>query len=222
MTFTELNATRYEHNGVFYTAEFEELLSKTIACYDLMLADKVILTNDENLIRDVLLINYLKNNKIRKKINLIDYLFDREVPEDRTKGRTDIKIQTTNTFRDTDAYYTIECKRLDALNPNGTTGLNAKYIENGINRFISNTYRSHYKTNGLIGFIVEAMDIDQNIASINQLLKTTYTAIKTIQELEYKRIIENFNQSYSSIHDLEGDNLILYHLMFDFSKNMQN
>jgi len=102
-----------------------------------MLEDNVSLSNDENTIRDVLLINYLRDNSIRKKINLTNYLFDREVPEDRSVGRTDIKIQTQNTFEDTSAYYIIECKRLDGTNTTGTTGLNAKYIENGIYRFAS-------------------------------------------------------------------------------------
>src|SRR5437588_387897 len=131
MMFAELDASQYEYDGIFFNAEFEEILSKVIACYHLMLTDNVSLTNDENLIRDVLLINYLNNNQVRRQIGLTDYLFDREVPEDTTIGRTDIKIQTTNTFKDTAAYYIIECKRLDATNQSGTTGLNAKYIKDG-------------------------------------------------------------------------------------------
>ncbi len=101
MMFTELNASSYDYNGIFYNAEFEEILSKIITCYNLMLTDNVSLTNDENAIRDVLLINYLNDNPTRKKNKLTDYLFDREVPEDRSLGRTDIKIQTLNTFQDT-------------------------------------------------------------------------------------------------------------------------
>ena len=57
-----------------------------------MITDNVTLSNDENSNRDVLLKNYLKENQIRKKIGLTDYLFDREVPEDKTIGRTNIKI----------------------------------------------------------------------------------------------------------------------------------
>lgn len=185
MMFTELDASRYEYNGVFFNAEFEELLSKVIACYNLMLTDNVSLTNDENSIRDVLLINYLKNNKVRKQSDLINYLFDREVPEDTTIGRTDIKIQTTNTFQDTAAYYTIECKRLDATNPNGKTGFNAKYIENGIQRFVSKTYGSHFKTNGMIGFVTEKLDINQNTQSINSLLTGEFKHITSIDKQKY-------------------------------------
>lgn len=218
MMFTELNASGYEYNHIFYHAEFENILSKIIACYDLMVADNVPLINDENAIRDVLLKNYLKNNHIRKKIKLTDYLFDREVPEDRSLGRTDIKIQTSDTFQDTSAYFIIECKRLDATNPTGTTGLNAKYIENGICRFASTTYSTHYKTNGMIGFIVESLDINKNISSINNLLATKFSGANTTQYLQYRKLVTDFDFSYCSCHNVKGNSVVLYHLMLDLSK----
>lgn len=221
MMFTELNASGYDYNGIFYNAEFEEILSKIITCYNLMLSDNVLLTNDENAIRDVLLINYLKDNPTRKKIKLTDYLFDREVPEDRSLGRTDIKIQTLNTFQDTSAYYIIECKRLDATNSNGTTGLNAKYIENGICRFESNSYSTHYKTNGMIGFVVEELDINENVSSINNLISTNFSKANTTQDLQYRKIVNDFEYSYCSCHKADENNVVLYHLMFDFSENIK-
>lgn len=221
MMFSELDATVYKHNGVFYNAEFENILSKVITCYNLMLIDKVILSNNENSIRDVLLINYLRSNTVRKEIELTDYLFDREVPEDRSMGRTDIKIQTLNTFQDTSAYYTIECKRLDAINPLGVTGLNAKYIENGICRFISNSYSTYYKTNGMIGFVVESIDVHKNIASINTLLQTSFIQANTIQKITQRSIVAGFDFSYYSTHKIKSEEITIYHLMFDFSKNIQ-
>lgn len=221
MMFTELNASGYKYTDAFYNAEFEDILTKIITCYYLMIADKVSLTNNENTIRDVLLINYLKDNSIRKKINLTSYLFDREVPEDRSIGRTDIKIQTLNTFQDTSAYYIIECKRLDATNFNGKSGLNAKYVKDGIYRFTSTTYSTHYKTNGMIGFVVEPIDINSNVSTINNLLTTEFPAANTIQELQYRQIVKGFAFSYCSHHSLTKDSIVLYHLMFDFSKNIQ-
>lgn len=221
MTFTELNASGFLYNGTFYNAEFEEILSKIIICYNLMLIDKVSLSNDENSIRDIFLINYLKNNAVRKKTNLTDYLLDREVPEDFTIGRTDIKIQTLNTFQDTSAYYIIECKRLDSTNANGSTGLNAKYIENGIYRFASKYYSIHNKVNGMIGFIVHPIDINQNVTSINNLLKTTFADAGTIQELKYREIVSGYDFSYCSTHSVEDNNVVIYHLMLDCSKNIQ-
>lgn len=221
MMFTELDASQFKYNRVFFNAEFEELLSKIVECYGLMLTDNVFLTNDENKIRDALLINYLKNNKIRKQVGLNDYLFDREVPEDTTIGRTDIKIQTSNTFTDTTAYYTIECKRLDATAPTGKSGLNAKYIENGIQRFVLKTYSSHYQTNGMIGFVVQGLDIRKNTQAINSLLASEYKHITTTQGLTHKIIAPGFEFSYYSTHNTATDELTIYHLMFDFSKNIK-
>jgi len=221
MMFKELKASQFESSSVFYNTEFEDILSKVITCYSFMLEDNVTLSNDENTIRDVLLLNYLKNNFIRGKLNLTNYLFDREVPEDRSLGRTDIKIQTQNTFQDTSAYYIIECKRLDATNTTGTTGLNGKYIENGICRFASSHYSTHNKTNGMIGFVVESLDIYKNVSEINKLLATNFLSANTTQDLQYRNIMDGFNYSYCSTHNISGNQVLLYHIMFDFSKNIR-
>jgi hypothetical protein len=218
MMFTELNASGYDHNGEFYNAEFEDILSKVIVSYHLMLSDNVLLVNDENKIRDVLYLNYLNNDVVRKNIGLLYYYFDRETSEDRSIGRTDIRILTANSFLETAAYYIIECKRLDATNLNGTTGLNSKYITNGIYRFISKSYSAHYRTNGMIGFVVQTLDINQNIGAINQLLRTDFKQANTTEELKSRKIISDFEFSYCSTHKAEEDYIIIYHLMLDFSK----
>ena len=222
MMFGNLEAAEFKYNTIIYNSEFEDILSKIIICYDLMIRDKVSLCNNENDIRDVLMIKYLKNKSIRQNIKLTNYLFDREVPEDKSIGRTDIKIQTLNTFEDVEAYYIIECKRLDKKNPDGISGLNAKYIENGICRFTSETYSSFYKTNGMIGFIVEQMNISENITSINNLLALNFPKINTTQELQYREIYKDFNFSYCSCHKNIDKQIVIYHLMFDFSKNINH
>ena len=220
MSFAELNASSFGHIKDFYISEFEDILSKVIVCYNLMVNEKVLLKNDENAIRDILLINYLKDNTVRQAVKLTDYLFDREVPEDRTIGRTDIKIQTLNTFLDTSAYYIIECKRLDSVNTAGTTGLNAKYIENGIFRFVSNTYSTYNRVNGMIGFVVEPLDINKNIDAINGLLKTNFTQVGVVQDLQYFEITPGWDFSYCSTHTVGGTSIIIYHLMLDYSLNI--
>ncbi|MFT3949155.1 MAG: hypothetical protein QM763_19480 [Agriterribacter sp.] len=216
-----LNASGYPFAKTDYREEFEKILSKIISCYRLMLSDNIILSNDENKIRDVLYLNYLNNDTVRKSVGLQSYYFDRETKEDRTAGRTDIRILTINSFVETAAYYIIECKRLNAANPEGSTGLNGKYIENGICRFTSSTYSAHYNTNGMIGFVVEDLNISKNVVSINSLLRNTFTKTNTIQDLEYRELINGFEFSYCSIHNMAGNNILLYHLMLDFSKNIQ-
>lgn len=222
MMFTELNASGYEYNDIFYNAEFEEILSKVIACYNLMVFDKIMLSNDENKIRDILYLNYLNDNSIRVKIGLKDYYFDRETFEDRTKGRTDIRVLSFYSFQDTSAYYIIECKRLDSTNTTGTTGLNAKYIEKGICRFASKQYSTFYKTNGMIGFVVESIDIHKNVTSINILLNASFAQANTIRILSNRTIIKGFEYSYHSTHSIDAEEIIIYHLMFDFSKNIKS
>jgi hypothetical protein len=104
MTFTELNASQFEFSNAFYSAEFEDILSKVIACYYLMLSDNVNLSNDENKIRDVLYLDYLNDNSVRQKLDFKKYFFDREVKEDTTKGRTDLRVLSNYSFENTAAY----------------------------------------------------------------------------------------------------------------------
>lgn len=219
--FEEMNASGYEYNNIFYNSELEELLSKVIVCYELMLEDKVVLSNNENLIRDVLYIKYLNDNSVRNKINLKNYYFDREILEDETNGRTDIRILSPYSFEDTKAYFILECKRLNAKNPDGKSGLNSEYVKNGICRFTTKTYSTFYKANGMIGFVVEGIDIHQNTDSINQLL-ISCTESNTSQLLQFREVVPDFEYTYCSSHDLNDDSIILYHLMLDFSKHITN
>jgi len=182
----------------------------------------VCLANDENKIRDELLLNYLKNNVIRNELGITDYLFDREVPEDNTNGRCDIKIQTQNTFINTNDYYIIECKRLDDKKPRGNSGLNAKYIQNGIMRFVNKQYSTNNSLNGMIGFVVKPFDIPKNVNDINYLLMKKFQKSNTQNFMTNKKSFQKFRYLYLSKHKINKSNKIiqLYHLMFDFSDNI--
>jgi len=219
--YRNLDATNFSGSLPFYDITFEDILSKVTICYHKMIENKESLINDENKIRDVLLLKYLKDDEIRQEVGLIDlYNFEREVQEDESNGRTDIKITTRDTFKTTKAYYTIECKRLDNVNTTGTSGLNAEYVTNGIERYISKKYSSYYQVNGMIGFIVEKMDIHQNTEKINTLLKAS-KVICTTKEITESNFINGFKFHYHSEHiDKDNNKFGLYHLMFDFSENI--
>ncbi len=219
--YNNLDATNFSSSVPFYDINFKDILSKITVCYHKMIIDFSTIKNDENTIRDILLLNYLKNDKIREEVGLINlYNFEREVQEDESEGRTDIKITTRNTLIKQKAYYTIECKRLDNVYTTGTSGLNAKYISNGIERFTSKKYSSYYRVNSMIGFIVEKMDIHKNIENINTLIESN-TTICTTTKITKSTFIENFDFQYYSEHkDKDNQKLRIYHLMFDFSKNM--
>lgn len=219
--FPILNASSYKYSSLYYHKEFECLLSKFIQCYNMMVASNLQVQSDENEIRDVILKKYLNDNAIRKQLDLGNFLFDREVPEDNDIGRTDIKIQTPDTFKDTKAYYIVECKRLDSCNQTGITGLNAKYVSNGVCRFVSGKYSTHNNTNGMIGFIVQPMDIHANTDCINSLLINQSFQTNTTQNIQPRKIIDDFEYSYFSTHNIGEREVIIYHLMLDFSKNIQ-
>lgn len=197
---SSLNASRYRYAKDNFTAEFEGLLAKIVTCYSIMSSDRIELQNDENAIRDVLLLNYLKNDNIRKQVKLQNFIFDREVQEDNTNGRTDIKVQTLNSFIKQQAYYIIECKRIDNTNIIGVSGLNAEYIRNGIMRFVSKKYSCFYRVNGMVGFVVTKMDIDSNIQNINRLLQNDFKEANTKKFLAKTTYINLFSYQYSSSH----------------------
>lgn len=181
-----------------YQSEFQDLIAKIYLCCELMLLDKVELPyNNENGIRDILLFKYLNNNELRQRFGLINFLFDPEVPVN--NGRSDIKVSTKNTFIDTNAYYVIECKRLD-----GKSTLNKAYVEDGINRFTTNYksknheyyYPSNYGFNGMIGFVIKNININDNMVKIGNFFD----------------IIEN-HKLYCSNHK----KCKLFHLMMNIS-----
>ncbi|MBN2825873.1 MAG: hypothetical protein JXQ76_11145 [Campylobacterales bacterium] len=184
-----------------YDIEFKTLMLNIYKCYLYLIEnDKRVPSNDENKIRDILL-EYLKDTDIRNTIcSIVGYRFDKEVDEN--EGRVDIKIVQYNDFENHDAFYVIECKRLD-----GNSKLNNAYLADGINRFTTSYksskydfyYSSYYGVNGMIGFIIKEIDIDKNIHKIGNFF----------DRLEKDKL-------YQSTHD----NVKLYHLMLNFSKNI--
>lgn len=217
-----INASSFVHSLEIYEVEFKNILRGITYCYKMMIKNNVsVPANDENKIRDILLLNYLKKREIKTKAKLTDYRFDREIPEDTTKGRVDIRIISKNDFEIDEAYYIIECKRLNNKNLTGITGLNAEYIKNGVLRFVERKYSAYYQVNGMIGFVIEHMDIVKNIKNINLLLKNNFKHANTKKKLILVDFIKDFKHSYSSAHeDIKGKEIKLYHLMFDFSKNL--
>ena len=215
-----MDSSVFNYNSVFYNREFENILVSIINCYKLMITRKVILPNDENEIRNKIVGDeFLSNNQVRNQLGVTDYIFEPEAPE--KTGRADIKIiSRLSTFFDTKAYYVIECKRLDNKNTTGTTGLNAKYIDEGIARFISGKYSMYGKTAGMMGFVVEKIDIHQNILYIKTLLNQHFSHINTEEAFTHKTIVSDFKFSYFSRHKIDGISKIIYHLMLDFSDNI--
>ena len=215
-----LNASGYEYANIIYEKELQRILQGVYLCYTMMINDNIKLSNNENEIRDKLFFDYLNNDKIRNSIGLTEFLFIREGYE-RTDGRVDIQIKTIKTFIKTEYYYNIECKRINKIKTRQQTGLNAQYIKNGIYRFVSNYYTTYCGVNAMLGFVVEKIDINDNINNINFLLQKHYSICNTVKYLEVASFIPHFEYHYRSDHkDSDNKIITLYHLMFDFSHNI--
>jgi hypothetical protein len=193
--------------------------------YNTIIESQCSLSNDENQIRNEFM-KYLKNSQYKHThAPLNEFYFDREVPEQ--NGRADIKVLTRNCFEDDDAYYIIECKRLNNINTIGITGLNAEYIKNGICRFVTGFYSTYNDCCGMLGFVIDKMDIHKNTCgNINDLMPQTMINDKGIEvhanvTIPMTNIImdNTFNYSYLSNHRHESENkdITIYHLMFDLS-----
>jgi len=214
-----LNATPFEYSISYFNTTFEDILAGIVIVYSCIIASNTkVSLNDENAIRDIFLSKeYLKKQKFRAKYPpLANYHFDKETVEN--GGRADIRVLQVKPYKDDDAYYVIECKRLDNVNQNGKTGLNGEYISNGIARFTNEKkYQFYNDTAGMIGFVISKMDIHENIDCINRLLQNTFNQINTEKELTKKQITSDFEYSYYSNHKVENSTKTIYHLMFDFS-----
>ena len=228
MMFENFNATNFSFSSSFYVNEFEDILRGLIVCSQYINSSDVKLPNNENEIRNVMLKEYLKVESFKKAhFNLASYHFDYETIEN--TGRADIRVLPVNPYINDNSYYVIECKRLNNQNLTGVTGLNAEYVRNGICRFVTDYYSSYFGINGMIGFVVENFDIQENSTHINSFLTLDFindrgenVNAKPIQEIAPINISEDFKYSYKSIHQTVSLNEItLYHLIFNFSMQIQ-
>ncbi len=205
-----LQARQFDLQKDEYHSEFIKLLHKIYQNYELIIKDKIAIPKNENKIRDILVDDYLSKN-------ITNYTFKKE--EQNNLGRVDIFVQEG--FTDEKPEFIIECKVLDDKNLNGLEGLNSKYIKNGIQRFITEHYflENDFRTNAMIGFVVEKLNIVQNIESINIL---TDRLFNNIIEIKQKIFLEDNNTYKSEYITLTNGRkeFIVYHQMMDFSDNI--
>ena len=132
------------------------------------------LPNKENLIRTILLEEYIKKAK-----GMDDYIFLPETPTNYIgggvyKGRTDLCVlfKTDYSNQNTDAFFIAECKRLD-----GNQKLNKSYVNEGIIRFTDDNpkYSTYYGTSMMIGFIVKPINIEENARKIEDIQNNSAT-----------------------------------------------
>lgn len=223
-----LDASVFISSITFRNHEFETLLECCVDIYNDFINSNSKCRNKEELIRDVFF-DSLSNDLCRGKISFLqNYHFEKESQE--KTGYLDIKIKTLNPYISTKAYYCIECKRLGSDSSVYTNDLNTEYVKNGICRFVEDYYTSYFGCNALFGFIVNSVvcvqdDIIDDINSkLNKDYKNTQKKIVNARAKECLHYI-NFAKCYpysyiSTHHHVSGKELVLYHLMFDFSNNI--
>lgn len=224
----DLNANKFDFSLTRRNTYFESILAKCVIIYNTICRTNTLIANDENTIRNKFL-EYLQNINFKMAQELKHLKFDKEIPE-RT-GRVDIRVlPTKDEYINDEAYYIIECKRLDSNNLSGNTGLNAEYVKNGVCRFVTDYYSSYFGCNAMFGFVVESVNIQTDIVdNINSMLTEDFTNAQGVQVnanatqvMQYEKFVCGYPYSYISKHThISGKEIDLYHLMFDLSSNIQ-
>lgn len=84
-------------------------------------------------------------------------------------GRIDITLQFMHQFGEEDAYVAIECKRVGA----GKHQLNARYVTDGVKRFVTGQYASGHSDGFMLGFVL-VLPAEAVIAAIGRQVQSTY------------------------------------------------
>ena len=134
-------------------------------------------------------------------------------------GRTDITVGSSDWLANRDAYYIIECKRID-----GKAHLNREYVSEGISRFVlppSPKYPAYYGRNIMLGYIVQAINVGENTDKIDKLQHELLVGV-TIGDMKHVRDDGTGFYRYHCLYEANGDYSVeLAHLFYDFSDVMQ-
>lgn len=204
-----------------YRANFEKITNYILDICELVVEDyekkQLKLPNDENKIRSIMLEEYMKKQK--DDYGMSDYRFELEVPENYAGngqhiGRVDIRILLKSDFEKEDAYYIIECKRVD-----GTSDLNKKYIKEGVARFVTQKYSSYYGRNIMLGFVVRKIDVSVNAKLIEEIQNAE---LDQHMHGDFQLVeSEGVTESYKCMYRLQSGKVELRHIFSDYSGIMQ-
>ena len=200
-----------------YRANFEKITKYILDICELVTEDyqnkQLKLPNDENRIRSIMLEEYMKKQKA--SYGMSDYRFELEVPENYAGsgqhiGRVDIRILLKSDFEKENAYYIIECKRID-----GTADLNKKYVKEGVARFVTQKYSSYYGRNIMLGFVVKKMDISANAQLIESIQNSD---LDQNMHGNFELVnSDNLTESYKCVYQIQSGELELRHIFSDYS-----
>ena len=210
-----------EINLLFESGVFDSIATHVSKCCDEM--KKVcfetgqFLFNDENKITNRLVEKYL--NKGETGLRYISQTPENFVDEeDKYKGIIDIKVVTSDWFRDTENYYTIECKRVD-----GGKRLNKEFVSNGVSRFVTfpPKYTSQSGKNFMLGYVVKPISIPRNAADIDE---SQSEFLKEVKASPFSLVRSDCSNCfvYSCEYHSDVVHIQLQHIFYDFSNVIAN
>jgi hypothetical protein len=213
-----------------YLLQFNKVLRLCVFGYEQMIKKK---EKDFTSYTETRITNHLKNKYLEIRENKLEFGLDdcsfivgEEIadPEtDETIGKLDISIIVPYSLGN-ENHYTIECKIID--DPKKYIDTKQDNIKkdssrtNGIMSFIRGKYAGEMPIAGMIGFN-KTGDIQKRIEKIKNFVDQRQKEgdMINIQNLEKYEITQNFEHSYKSSHQRDGElsNIDIYHLFFDFS-----
>ncbi|ODS39848.1 hypothetical protein BEH94_02945 [Candidatus Altiarchaeales archaeon WOR_SM1_SCG] len=191
---------RFEHKNLFEDSLQKYIFSLLENAYFDLMSDKKVNINKKDELKCTAQLVYFAI-KLRNK-NHYPFLFHPESPyEDmqeivygevspKTSSRIDIKIRKKDW--DEESFITVECKRLDK---DKYHVLIKKYVDEGMDRFISGKYCAENNCSFMVGFIVDGDNLEI-ISEINAYVQEKYSDYDKL-----KKIKENLH--YFSKHNRE-------------------
>lgn len=213
--------------------QFREVMRLIVFCYKKVLNTEsfdLVKIHKEKKVKPEDYLKYNLTNHLRKykkffpEIMHLLFLYETgEYDEDKdTESSNDIAVFNTDPrfirgsneeLTHEDYYFSFECKRLKDL------GKNRLYIQQGIKRYVENSYARAMPFAGMIGF-VEAGDITSIKDDINCRLSewNEKGEVTTIELLRFFKIEKDFKYSYSSKHErVKNTSICLYHIFLDYT-----
>lgn len=117
----------------------------------------------------------LSNLEITGEFELLDLSND----EAEVIGRIDIILSFLHQFGDEEAYLGVECKRVG----HGESGLNQRYVTQGVNRFVTGQYASGHHWGMMLGYVLRLPSADL-VKGIDARIRATYGEAAKLADLE--------------------------------------
>lgn len=199
-----MDASVFEYRDVYYRMQLRGLLDDICRVYTLICQSGQQLPDDENKIRDEFGKFFFDQAYKMTTTTAKNYHYGSEVWLQLTAGRVDMQFLSPNCYSNQDAFFAIECKRLD-----GKGHLSKEYADNGIRRFTTGKYPSLLGCNAMLGFVVCTIDLTATVNQINshlgasEYLSTSCTTLDTMVELESQHTMPHV--------------FVLYHLWLNFA-----